>query len=401
VTQPDNARFSLGINYLPAGRFDPGKLREDVARMAELGFDAVRFFVPWDELQPGPGPDALDESAVERIAHVVEIAAAAGLRSLPTLAGALGGRDRMPAWAATLRDLYRGPLLDAQVRIAQAIAERVRERTAIVAWDIGHAFARGRPPRAGTVSAGEHASAPVAEHDVAEWARLLAKTVGAAGIAATAGIDDADLIDDTGIRLGSLCAGFAFASLQASNVRLPIATSRLDPEAVPFLAMLAAAFSFKPVLVTAVGNPTCPPGKFSPFERFARAGEPPAWSVSPDDPVFAGYPCLSEDENAAYATAVLERLHADGRLGAYWWCWADGDDDAPADQRSWGILRRDGSAKPVAAALAAFARQARPLRRPADMPMIASTYYYRTLPESTRTLYDAYLGDIAARRAER
>jgi len=395
----DEPRFSLGINYLPADPFDAGKLRDDVAHMAALGFDAMRFFVPWNELQPGP--DTLDDGALDRIAQAVDIAAAAGLRSLPTLAGALGTRNLMPPWSASLHDLYRGPLLDAQRRIARAIAERFTAHPAIVAWDIGHAFTHVRPPRAGMISAGEHASAPAAEPDLATWARLIASDLRAGGIAATAGIDDADLIDDTGIRLGSLCAPFAFASIQASNVRLPIARSRLDPEAVPFIAMLAAAFSFKPVLITAVGNPTCPPGKFSPFERFARPGEPPPWSVSPDDPVFAGYPCLGEDENAAYATAVLERLHADGRRGAYWWCWADADDDAPPYERTCGIVRTDGSAKPVAAALAAFARTPRPLHAPRDPPTIASTYYYRTLPDSTRTLYDAYCGDIAGRRAER
>jgi hypothetical protein len=357
--------------------------------------------VPWRDLQPAP--DALDRAALDRIAQVVEIAAAAGLRSMPTLAGTLATRDLMPAWSAALRDLYRGPLLEAQRQIARSIAERFSANPAIVAWDIGHAFTHVRSPRGGMVSAGEHASAPASEADVAAWARLIASDLRTGGLAATAGIHDGDLIDDTGIRLGSLCAPFAFASLQASNVRLPIASSRLDPEAVPFLAMLAAAFSFKPVLVTAVGNPTCPPGTFAPFERFARPDEPPLWTVSPDDPVFAGYPCLGEDENAAYATAVLERLEADGRLGAYWWCWADGDadDDRPAHERSWGIIRRDGSAKPVAGALAAFARKTRPLRAPHDRPMIASTYYYRTLPDSTRTLYDAYLGDIAAHRAER
>ena len=34
--------------------------------------------------------------------------------------------------------------------------------------------------------------------------------------------------------------------------------------------------------------------------------------------------------------AVLERLHAGGRLGAYWWCWADYDD----------ALRRDAAVRP-------------------------------------------------------
>lgn len=97
-----------------------------------------------------------------------------------------------------------------------------------------------------------------------------------------------------------------------------------------------------------------------------------------NSPAFATYPCLLEHENAAYCTGVLERLHADGRLGAYWWCWADyaADvcDERPSDraphERTFGIVRSDGSEKPVAVALAAFARQRRTVVEPNDMPMI-------------------------------
>ncbi|MFN2460464.1 MAG: hypothetical protein ABR591_07235, partial [Candidatus Velthaea sp.] len=208
-------------------------------------------------------------------------------------------------------------------------------------------------------------------------------------------------------RLGSLCSPFAFASMQGTAVGSAFARSRLDPEAVPFLAMLAAAFSFKPVLVTGFGNPTCPADKYSAFERFAMPYEPPNITIAPDDTAFATYPCLTEHENAAYCTSVLERLHADGRLGALWWCWTDYDEqlsteppfDRAPHERFYGILRSDGSEKPVATALAAFARQRRTVLEAADMPMISSEYYYRTLPASTKTLYDAFLDFVRARRS--
>jgi hypothetical protein len=78
---------------------------------------------------------------------------------------------------------------------------------------------------------------------------------------------------------------------------------------------------------------------------------------------------------------VLERLHQDGRLGAYWFNWP-------------------GSDSPVTAALGAFARENRETVKPRDMPMISSTYYYRTLPTSAQTLYDAFLSFIEERRAQ-
>jgi len=188
--------------------------------------------------------------------------------------------------------------------------------------------------------------------------------------------------------------------MQGSTVCSAFARDRLDPHVVPFLALLAAAFSFKPVLVTGFGNPTCAPGKFSAFERFALPGEPPNLTIAADDSVFESFPCLTEDENARFCTRVLERLHADGRLGAYWWCWADYSDelrsqppfDAAPHERACGVVRSDGSEKPVARALAAFAREKREVIAPHDMPLIAGAYYYRTLPASTKTLYDAFLG---------
>ncbi len=351
----NNSRFSVGVNYRPrsAGAstwraFDAGAIADDFARIAELGFDAVRVLVRWDDLQPER--DAVDAAMLDRVVRTIDLAAAAGLRTLPALAGVLGDEATMPPWAAAFPDLYRGPLLDAQLVVARAVAERLEGNANVIAWDIGNEFARVRPPLRGKVTAGEHASAPAAEFDVAEWSRVLAKALRAGGIAATASASDGDLLADTNIRLGSLAAPLAFASLTSTGGTPPFARTRFDPEAVPFLAMLAAAFSFKPVLVSAVG----------------------------------AAPSLDAEETAAYAAAVFDRLHADGRLGAYW-SWSE-------------IVDTGGTLTPVGTALAAFAREARPLRKPNDMPMIAGTYYYRTLPDSTHTLYDAYLGFIEARR---
>jgi hypothetical protein len=378
--------------------FDAGEIREDFARIAELGLDSVRFFVRWDELQPDP--KRVDAAMLERLETLLSLAAATGLRALPSLCGTLEGVPFMPAWAREFDDLYTGPLLEAQLVIAQAIAERLRAHPALLAWDIAHAFTDVRPPRHGKMSTGDHGSVPIAERDVAAWSKRINAVLKPAGIATTAGAVDTDITTETNVRMGSLCTPFAFASMQGSSVSAGFARNRLDPEVLPFLAMVTAAFSFKPVLITALGNPTCPAGKFSPYERFALPGEPPHWSISPEDTTFATYPCLSEDENAAYATAVLERLHADGRLGAYWWCWSDYDEEVHpgTHERTCGIIRRDGSEKPVARAIAAFAREPRAVVKPAEMPMISSTYYYRTLPVSTRTLYDAFLSFVDERR---
>jgi hypothetical protein len=428
-------RFSVGVNYWPQRSgpamwtaFDPGEIRDDFAHIAALGLDTVRFFVRWDVFEPAA--DHVETEMLERLVTFVGLADDAGLRALPVLfSGHLMGINHVPAWAleaaASTRgrfptmtaageaaggvgNIYRGALLEAQVRLARAVGERLRGHLALTAWDIGHEFSCLRAPSAARVSSGDHSQAPADEQTIAAWSARLAQTLKtASGIPVTAGTFSGDLTEDRNLRLGSLCAPFAFASMQGSNVSMAFGRGRLDPEPLPFLAMLTAGFSYKPVLVTGFGNPTCPPGKFSAVERFAAAGDAPNLTISPDDRVFATYPCLTEDENAAYCTATLERLHADGRLGALWWCWSDAADEhpqaAPFDERahwrSWGVIRADGRARPVAAALSAFARQAREVRAAADMPMIASAYYYRTLPTSTRTLFEAYLRFVAERRA--
>jgi endo-1,4-beta-mannosidase len=412
-------RFSVGINYWPRRsamamwrRFDAGEIREDFQRIAGLGLDAVRFFLRWDDFQPDAG--TMDPLMLTRLEAVADIAAETGLRTMPALfTGHMSGVNWLPVWALDenaphgrfrtiagdsespygIGDFYTGALLDAQIVFARAVGERLRAHPAVLTWDLGNEFSNMREP--------------ASEYDAAEWSRRLTKALEeTSGIPVTAGTHGEDLTRDRNIRLSMMCEPYAFATMHGYPVYSSFSRSRLDPEVVPFLAYLAAGFSHKPVLFSEFGNPTAPPSKRSPFERVALPDEPPNHTISPDDPVYAPYACLTETEMAAYCTKVLNRLHADGRLGAYWWCWADYADelrgeppfDRALHEMSFGIVRGDGSEKPVAAALGAFAREHRTVVEPHDIPVIAEVYYYRTLPASTKTLYDAFLGAVEERR---
>ena len=404
-------RFSLGINYWPRrsamwmwSRFDAGEIAEDFARIAALGLDAVRFFLRWDDFQPRV--DTLDALMFDRLEQVANLAAGAGLRCMPTLfCGHMSGVNWIPEWAldpATtagrfrtycgtresphgIGDFYTGPLLDAQVRFARAAGERLRRHPSVEAWDLGNEFSNMREPRTCA--------------DAAAWSRRLTETLAeASAIPVCAGTHGEDLTRDRNLRLSTLDAPHAFATMHGYSVYSHFARDRYDPDVVPFLASLAAAFSRKPVLFTEFGNPTCPPGKVSPFDRVALPDEPPTPVIAPDDPVRATYACLNEDEMAAYAGAVLDRLHADGRLGGYWWCWADYAPalahtppfDRATHELSFGIVRNDGSAKPVAGALAAFAREARSVVEARDMPIDEETHYAH-LPRSIAAEYARFL----------
>jgi endo-1,4-beta-mannosidase len=286
-------------------------------------------------------------------------------------------------------DFYTGSLLEAQRFHVREVGAALRGHPAIDAWDLGNEFSNLREP------------ASVA--DSREWSKRLTDDLErTSGHPVTAGIHGEDLTRDRNIRPSWISEPWAFATMHGYSVYSDFARSRTDADVVPFLAQLTAAFTRKPVLFSEFGNPTCPPGKRSPFERVALPDEPPLPVIAPNDPIHATYACLSEDEMADYATRVLERLHADGRLGGYWWCWADYADalratppfDQATHEMSFGIIRSDGSEKPVAAALAAFARQARTVVAPHD-PEIFEPAYYADLPRTTHEAYARFL-DVRA-----
>ncbi len=295
-------RFSLGVDYWPRSsamamwrRFDAGEVREDFARIAGLGLDTVRLFLRWDDFQPAA--DRADPLMLERLEAVVALAAEAGLLAVPVLfCGHASGVNWLPAWALDRKtpagrfrtiageaespfgcgDLYGGKLLDAQLSSpARSASGCARIPPSPHGTSATRSAACAEPSHA-KVSTGEHSPVLASERTVADWSRRLTEALHeTSALPVTAGTHAEDVTTDRSIRLGSLCAPFAFASMQGDTVHSAFARSRLDPEAVPFLAMLAAGFSHQPVLVTGFGNPTCPPDKFSAFERFPPPGEPP------------------------------------------------------------------------------------------------------------------------------
>jgi endo-1,4-beta-mannosidase len=404
-------KFSVGINYWPRRsamemwqRFDPGEIADDMHRIADLGLDTVRFFLRWADFQPAPR--RMNHVMLKRLVRVVEIVASAGLRAMPTLfCGHMSGVNWLPSWTLdrtrpsgrfrTLTedgeepygagDLYTGPLLDAQRYHAREVATALRGHPDVVAWDLGNEFSNVREP-----------ASPA---DAREWSkRLSAELQRVSGHPVTGGIHGEDLTRDRNIRPSSIAEPWAFATMHGYSVYSDFARDRTDAAVVPFLAALTASLTQKPVIFSEFGNPTCPPGKCSPYDRVPLPDEPPLPPIPPDDPVRATYACLGEEEMAVYGRAVLEQLHADGRLGAYWWCWADyvpelakqpPFDRAPHELR-FGVVRSDGSLKPVAEVLRAFARERRTVVEPND-PAMFEPAYYADLPRSTRDAYARFL----------
>jgi endo-1,4-beta-mannosidase len=339
------ARFLLGVNYWPRSgsetlwsRFDLGEIDDDLAHVGALGFAAVRFFLPRATFAPA---ESTSQEALDRFEIFLDRLDAHGLRALPAFAGDLP----LPAPAG---DFYGGDSLEAQRALVRAAGERARDHAALLVWDIGNEFSRLHRPRSPGEAA--HWSAALS-HDLFETSNA----------GSTGGLFSGDITEDRGVRPSSVADSWSYAAMQGSPGASGCARNKLDTQVVPFLCEVASSFARKPVLVTACGNPTC------------------------DDVSNAG---LSEEEMAAYARKVLDRLQHRGALGAFWQCWTDSDGtDA---ERTFGIVRHDGSEKAVARVLGAFAAEERLVVQAAP-PLLNENDYYARLPGSLGRAYTAYL----------
>ena len=380
------SRFTLGVNYWPRRsamymweRFDLGEIREDMTRIASLGLKLVRFFLLWEAFQPER--DRIEPRMLERLSAFVQTASDAGLQTIPTLfTGHMSGVNWLPRWSLDTRtphgrfrtvsgrgtspfgigDFYADPeLLAAQVLFAREAGRVLAQHPAVYCWDLGNEFSNLREPR--TPAEG------------AAWcARLHDTLLDSSGIGITAGMHGEDFERDRHLRPSLMSRSWKVATMHGYPVYAPFARDRMDPEVVPYYLELMRSFSDKPVLFSEFGNPEC-------------AGE------------HTSFACLSEEEMAIYCTAVLERLHARGAIGALWWCWADYvpalADWPPCDRAPhelhFGIVRNDGTEKPVARALQLFA--ARALRvREAPPAQFNEASFYATLPGGLFANYRRY-----------
>jgi endo-1,4-beta-mannosidase len=377
--------FELGINYWPRRsamhmwrRLDLGEVREDMARIAGMGFHAVRLFALTRDFLPRV--DSVDVERVAALARVVGIAHEAGLGAVPTLvvinmSGAMWWPDWMPDGA---RNLYEDEeVLRAQERLVEACARACRDAAPVRAFDLANEVDGAQVPR--TRAAGR------------AWAERLATAVrrAAPGVPVQVGTHLPSLAEVNNMRVDDLGAVADEDVMHAYPLYCDAARGALDPELVPFSCALTAnlAGTGRRVLMQEFGLCTTAPGQ-------------PGSTIKDD---FLGRPLqqylASEEEAGRYYEDVLQRLVETGSAGAWAWCYGDYDaalfNAAPLDravrERSFGLVRADGTAKPAALA---FTR----LRARIDAGEVAlgaiprvldvsAAEYYRAPAEQFRRLY--------------
>ena len=337
-------KFELGVNYWPRKsamhmwrELDLGEVRDEMAQIADIGFDVVRIFTLTQDFLPRPR--AVDDTMIARLLDVVQAAKDAGLQVVPTLVVInMSGRIWWPEWMLDLhrnpRDLFSEPeILESQALLAKRCASALAGDDAIRAFDLANEI--------------DDAQRPSSRDAGRRWATTLADAVrkAAPGIPIQIGAHLLSLTTDN-MRVDDIASVADENVMHAYPLYSDAARSFLDPELVPFSCALTSALSGedRPTLMQEFGMCTAPPGY--------------AGQTITDD--FLGQArtqyLASEDEQATYYAQVLDKLASTGAAGAYAWCYGDYDSSlfnrAPfttaVRERTFGLVRANGTEKPAA-----------------------------------------------------
>ena len=339
------APFELGINYWPRRKamymwreYDLAAIRDEMAQIADMGFDSVRWFALMQDFLPRR--DYVDPRMVERLVEVAGAVADAGLLSVPTLLTInMSGVIWWPGWmidaSGRHANLYSDPsILRAQALLAETCARALAGDASIRAFDVSNEMDEAQKPA--TSDAGWL------------WQRVITDAIrrGAPGVPVQIGAHLASLDRANQMRLDDIGSVADEDVMHAYPLYSPVARSFLDPELVPFSCALTAglAGTGRAPLMQEFGLCTAPPGV--------------AGHSFPDD--FLGQQQLqylaSEEEGGEYYRQVTERLIDTGAAGAYAWCYPDYDESLferpplkiTVRERTFGIVRADGKEKPAA-----------------------------------------------------
>lgn len=191
----------------------------------------------------------------------------------------------------------------------------------------------------------------------------------------TIGLHAAALDADVGFHVDQIARVTDLSVMHGYSIYNPMAREPLDRNYVPFTCALTSALAGRPVLYEEFGLCTRCPNDASGYVnmRLPHGVQHRQWFSS-------------EEEGAAYYRDVLNGLRRVGALGAFAWCFADYDaklwNRPPCDhfihERSFGLVRADGSLKPLAAVVREFAEANPIVQRPektVTLPVAADVYY--------------------------
>lgn len=383
--------FELGCNYWPRRRamymwrdFDLGEVRDELAHIRALGFGVVRIFTLTEDFLVDP--TSVHAARVAALVDVAQAAKDAGLRVVPTMIVInMSGRAWWPSWMLRSdgrpRDLFADPtLLRAQALLVETCSRALAGDASVRAIDLANEI--------------DDALMPSSRDAGWMWAAALAAAArrAAPGVPIQIGAHLPSLSRVNHMRVDDLARVADEDCMHAYPLYSDVARSPLDPELVPFSCALTAALagSGRPILMQEFGLCTAPRGSAGVTIEDDFLGAPRAQYLA------------SEEEAATYYEGVLERLIQTGAAGAYVWCYADYVaslwDRPPLDravrERSFGLVRSDGSEKPAAHVFRRFAD--RPTTSPvAPIDAGPADQYYSDPERLFRDLYARWTARFA------
>ena len=355
-------------------RFDVDEIGEDMARIKALGLDVVRFFLIWEAFQPDPGH--MNDTTLRRFDALMERIAAAGLQAMPTLfCGHMSGVNWLPGWTLerdttsgrfrtisggsivdrSIGDFYANPeLLRAQVYFARRVGERLRDHPALFAWDLGNEFSNLRTPAATRRRVMERTS----ERNAARSLRRRH----------TGGMHGEDLEQDRNLRPSSMARPVDLSDharlfgLQQVRARSP--RSRRRTVSLPSCTVV----QWKTGALQRVRQSGCPPG--SNRVDGLLVSTKPRW---PSTVGASSIACTRAAHSGRFGGAGPTTIPRSRELPPF--------DKAPHELR-FGIVRSDGSLKPVAQMLARDCRAGREVTSPPPAAIADETNTTPAFPES-------------------
>jgi endo-1,4-beta-mannosidase len=369
----DDATFLQGINYWPIHKamywwknFDPVEVDRDFRLLQQHSFGLVRLFLTWEDFQPRP--DRISDTALQHLALSLDIAAARGLKVMPTFfCGHMSGVNWMPAWMLAehsepqpfdiyaggvtykdrgLRDCYTdGEVISAQACQIAAVCDHIHGHEALFGYDLGNE--------------NSNFAIPPNRDAACRWLEIMTSTIHqhSPGYSVTIGMHSEDLEQDR--RMWPQDAGYYcdYLSMHGYPSYLSWIRDPFDAHALAFLATITEWLGGKPVLLEEFGAPTC---------RSNRERE--------EASVLSLYPLFNEEQARDFYCQSVDLLQQEHCLGAIAWCFADYHprlwDRPPLDrrihERYFGLFRSDHSAKPAIEAFHAQ-RQYIPAQSPLEV----------------------------------
>ena len=321
--------------------FDAAEVAQDFERIAGAGFDSVRLFLMWEAFQPDA--DRVDHTMLERLVRVAGLAEEVGLQIMPTLftghmsganwipGWALGGADRDPRFrvisggqpvAEGLRNWYTDPsVARAQALLASESAAALAGHDALWAWDLGNE--------------NSNCVIPPDRATGLRWLEKMSSAIRAADATAkvTTGLHMEDLEHDRHLGPHEAAQVCDFLTMHGYPIYADWAEGGTDDRLVPFLAEMTRWLGGgREVLFSEFGLPTHP-------------GSKPGSALL----------LVDEHDAARYVDEVLSGLRRAGCTGGMVWCYTDYAPviwtapplDESVHERTFGLWRADGSAKPA------------------------------------------------------